>query len=66
MKIKSIIPKGLIVIAGLGGGYLYYHFVGCHNGYCPISSNPYISVLYGGVVGLLLAMTFTTKKRKNA
>jgi hypothetical protein len=66
MKIKSLILKGLIVAAGLGGGYLYYHFIGCRNGYCPISSNPYISVVYGGIIGLLLALSFTSKKRKNA
>lgn len=66
MKKKSLIIKGLIIMAGLGGGYLYYHFVGCRTGYCPISSNPYISVLYGGVIGLLLALSLTSKKRKNA
>lgn len=66
MKKKLLILKGLIIMAGLGGGYLYYHFVGCRNGYCPISSNPYISIIYGGIIGLLLALSLTSKKRKNA
>ena len=40
-----------IVIGGLAG-YLYYYFIGC-DGTCPISSNPYRSILYGSVVGTL-------------
>jgi hypothetical protein len=66
MSKKSLILKGMIILAGLGGGYLYYHFIGCQNGYCPISSNPYISIIYGGVIGLLLALSLTSRKRKNA
>lgn len=45
-----------IVIGGLAG-YLYYYFIGC-DGTCPISSNPYRSILYGSVVGTLLGSTF--------
>lgn len=41
----------------LGGvaGYLYYRLVGCPSGTCPITSNPYVSTIYGAVMGLLLA-----------
>lgn len=35
-------------------GYLYYHFIGCNSGSCPITSNPYISVIWGAVMGYLL------------
>ncbi|MBO1265301.1 YtxH domain-containing protein [Proteiniclasticum sp. SCR006] len=45
-----------IVIGGLAG-YLYYYFIGC-DGTCPISSNPWRSILYGSVVGTLLGSTF--------
>ncbi|RMD51000.1 MAG: hypothetical protein D6830_01375 [Ignavibacteria bacterium] len=47
----------------LGGiaGYAYYHFIGC-NGGCLITGNPYISTVYGSVLGLLIG--FPTKKRK--
>lgn len=42
--------------AGIAGGiivgYLYYHFIGCSNGSCAITSNPYMSMLFGGVLGL--------------
>jgi hypothetical protein len=47
---KRILP----VAIGALGGYAYYYFIGCSNGLCPISSNPYISTAYGGVIGALL------------
>ena len=42
-----------IVIGGLAG-FLYYYFVGCSSGTCAITSNPYMSILYGGLLGLFL------------
>ena len=47
---------GLVVGGVLG--FLYYRFVGCASGACPISSNPYISTIYGSVLGLLLSGAF--------
>jgi hypothetical protein len=43
---------GLIV--GGGVGYAYYRFVGCSSGSCPITSNPYSSIIYGMVLGGLI------------
>lgn len=43
---------------GAGAGYLYYRFVGCPSGACPITSNPVISTIYGAVMGLLIAGAF--------
>jgi len=42
----------------IGGvlGYLYYRLIGCSSGTCPITSNKYISTLYGAVMGLLFAL----------
>lgn len=42
-------------IAGaiVGGvlGYGLYRFVGCSSGACPITSNPWVSTLFGVVLG---------------
>jgi hypothetical protein len=47
---KRIMP----VVIGAACGYAFYHFIGCASGSCPISSNPYISTAYGGLIGELL------------
>ena len=41
----------------IGGslGYLYYKKIGCASGTCPITSNPYASIIYGSIIGLLFA-----------
>jgi len=43
------------VIVGGGLGFAYYKFVGCSSGTCPLTSNPFISTLYGMVAGALVA-----------
>ena len=47
---------GVLVGAAIGGvlGFLYYRFVGCSTGSCPLTSNPYASTLYGIVLGALI------------
>ena len=42
--------------AGAILGYLYYRLVGCPTGTCPITRNPYTSVLYGAVLGALVVV----------
>jgi len=47
--------RSLFVIAGGAAGFAYYWYVGCASGTCPISSNPYISTAYGGLLGFVLS-----------
>ncbi|MFA6129039.1 MAG: hypothetical protein WC699_17205 [Bacteroidales bacterium] len=44
-------PARAIIIGGILG-YLYYHFIGCASGSCAITSNPYLSIISGGFLGL--------------
>jgi len=66
--LKSFLNKHLLqitgTVAGAIGGYLYYHFVGCQSGTCPITSNPYISIVYGAVIGYLVFDMFKKKETK--
>jgi hypothetical protein len=49
----------LHTLAYVGGGALlgfgYHKLVGCSSGACPITANPYISTLYGAVMGFLVS-----------
>lgn len=49
-------------VAGAIGGYAYYYFIGCNTGTCPLTSNPYISVIFGAVIGYLLLDMFKKKE----
>ena len=42
------------VLFGAAGGYGFYRFVGCKSGSCPITSNPWLSTIYGAVLGALM------------
>ena len=44
----------LPVVLGGAGGYAFYRFIGCRTGACPITSNPWISTLYGALLGALM------------
>jgi len=37
------------ILVGALGGYLYYIKIGCNSGTCPITSNPYLSIFWGGL-----------------
>ncbi len=53
------------IFAGSIGGYLYYHYVGCASGTCPITSRPINSTLYGAVLGGLLFSMFQPNKNQS-
>lgn len=52
------------MVAGAICGYLYYHFVGCANGTCTISSKPLNSTFYGALMGGLFLNMFNKEKSK--
>jgi hypothetical protein len=55
---SAMILRVLIGIAlGAAGGYAYYRFIGCSSGVCPITSNPYVSTVYGAIIGALLSIS---------
>lgn len=61
---KEILVKRILpVIAGAGLGYAYYYFIGCNNG-CVIQSSPFLSTLYGALMGFLIS--FPSKKKKKS
>lgn len=65
---NSFIKKNLIVIIGVAvgalGGFLYWKFIGCTSGTCPITSRPLNSTGYGAVMGGLFFSMFDNKKKE--
>jgi len=49
---------------GALGGFIYYKTIGCSSGGCAITSNPYMSILWGGLLGYLFADIFKIKPKK--
>jgi hypothetical protein len=46
-------PFIAIIVGGIAG-FLYYRFVGCTSGTCAITSNPYMSIIFGGFLGFFV------------
>ena len=64
-KILTIFPLLSILglILGALGGYIYYIKVGCTTGSCAITSNPWISTLWGALMGYLVFDMFNRKPK---
>ena len=52
MKLHMLL-KVLMAALGAVAGLLYQRNIGCTSGGCPITSDPWISTLYGAVLGWL-------------
>jgi hypothetical protein len=52
---------GLLI--GIIGGFAYYKFIGCSSGGCAITSNPWMSMLWGAMAGYLIGDLFKKKPK---
>lgn len=57
-KLKKWIRPALFFLGGALVGLGYYALVGCSTGGCIFTSNPVVSMLYMGLIGLLLSGVF--------
>ena len=58
----------LFTLIGAAGGYLYWKYVGCLSGTCPIQSVWYWSTLWGAAFGFLTGdfiNDFVVKRKSN-
>jgi hypothetical protein len=66
--LMTFIKKYHLTIVGIAlgaiGGYLYYHYIGCLNGICAITSKPVNSTLYGSLMGGLALNLFERKEKE--
>jgi len=44
----------ILIIPGIIAGYLYWKYVGCLSGTCPITANWHSMVVFGGLIGYFL------------
>ena len=61
---KNIRNTLIFVAGGVLAGFLYYRFIGCSTGSCSITSNPFKSMAYMGVMGWLFSMIFRKEDGK--
>ncbi|MDD2305946.1 MAG: DUF6132 family protein [Prolixibacteraceae bacterium] len=65
MKSKVFRYKLLITIICAIGGFLYWKYIGCASGTCPIKSVWYLMTLWGTAMGYLLgdlSVNFVVKR----
>lgn len=67
-KLITILKRSWTYLAGAASGaaigYLYWYFIGCSSGTCPITASPVNSIIWGAVMGSLLFSLFK-KETKN-
>lgn len=63
--------KSIYIITIIGGligavaGWLYWKYVGCTSGTCPITSRPLSSTIYGAILGALIFNTAAPQMKKS-
>ena len=61
-SMKTILIRLGLTLLGILGGFLYWKFIGCNSGSCPLTSTWYTSSIFGGVIGFLLSDGLKKKK----
>ena len=51
------------IAIGALGGFLYWKFIGCTTGTCPITSSPINSSIWGSIIGGLLFSSFQKENK---
>jgi hypothetical protein len=62
LKKYSVLIIGIAL--GAVAGFLYWKYVGCVTGSCPITSKPVNSSLYGAMMGGLIGDMFRKSNKK--
>lgn len=62
-KWKKLRRPLLFTMGGTLAGLAYYYFVGCAGGSCPITSSPWRTMAYMGLMGWLLSGIFEKEKK---
>lgn len=67
-KVKIFLKNNWFYLIGafIGGlaGYLYWIYVGCETGTCPITASPIRTTLYGALMGALAFSLFKNNKKE--
>jgi len=63
---NKVYRTALGALAGGFAGFLYWRFIGCNTGSCPLTSNPYQSVIIFGFLGGFLAKDKKEKQINNS
>jgi len=61
---KLWLRRSFPIVIGAALGYTYYYFIGCSKG-CSITGNPWMSTLWGGLIGSLLVNWKSQPKNLN-
>ena len=54
-RMNLLIRAAVGALIGAAVGFAMYRYVGCKTGACPITANPYTSVLIYGLLGAFVA-----------
>lgn len=60
---RNVQKNILGLLIGTFGGYLYYRYIGCSGG-CAITSNPWMTMIWGGILGYLLFDMIKLKEKQ--